>query len=76
MRQLLMAAAAVTMCAGLLASVPAKAEYNFGPIRNGNQCWKAAPGHGRDGFGAWNACPAAARAAVPAGRTRIRNANR
>ena len=57
MRHFLIVTAATAALAALLASAPAKAEYNYGPIQNAGQCWKPAMFHGRDGFGSWGACP-------------------
>ena len=66
MRHFLITAAAMTAFAALLASVPARADVNYGPKQNGNQCWKSAPGNDREGrFGFWSACPQTASVAVP-----------
>jgi hypothetical protein len=40
-----------------LASAPAKADHNPGPVRNGNQCWYNANKRHSD-FGYWAPCPA------------------
>ena len=59
---------------GLFATAPARADYNYGPAKNGTQCWKSAPGWtGSNGgmYGYWEACPAPAAAAVT-GSKRIR----
>lgn len=40
-----------------LATDPAKADHNPGPVRNGNQCWYNANKRHAD-FGYWAACPA------------------
>ncbi len=46
------------------AAAPASAEMNYGPVKNGNQCWKGSPNHtaGSNGgtWGYWDACPTAA----------------
>jgi hypothetical protein len=60
----LMIAAATIAFGAMLASAPANAEYNYGPIQNGSQCWTAAQAQGRDGFGAWGTC--AQKASTPA----------
>jgi hypothetical protein len=39
MREFMISTAAMTAFTVLLASAPAKADHNFGPIQNGNQCW-------------------------------------
>lgn len=56
MRHFLTVTAATAAFVALLASVPAKADYNYGPTQNAGQCWKPAMFHGRDGFGSWGAC--------------------
>jgi hypothetical protein len=40
-------------------SVAAKADFNFGPERSGNQCWVRSTSNGRvnDGYGYWAECP-------------------
>jgi len=53
MRYFIISAAAFV---ALVASVPAKADYNFGAMQNAGQCWKSSPGH-KEGFGYWGACP-------------------
>jgi hypothetical protein len=51
-------AAAVALA---IATIPASADHNAGPMRNGGQCWHASPGpHANTGFGYWEPCPAAA----------------
>jgi len=64
MRKFIISAAALTAFAALLGSAPAKADYHFGGIRNGNQCWSGSMTHGRDGFGFWSACPQTASVAT------------
>jgi hypothetical protein len=52
--------AAVALAAAL-SSVAAKAEYNYGPVKEGKMCWKTSQSSsaGVD-FGYWATCPAAA----------------
>jgi hypothetical protein len=46
-----------------MAPTSARAEYNFGPMKTGTQCYKmAANGWNNQGFGFWNSCPAPAAA--------------
>jgi hypothetical protein len=66
MKQFSYALAAVAVAA-LFASAPAKAEYNYGPTKNGAQCWTTSPNHsGSNGatWGYWGACPATASVAI------------
>jgi hypothetical protein len=61
-------AAAITLAA-TLSSVTAKAEYYFGPLQNGSQCWNklTTSGFTNAGWGYWGACPqAASTTAAPA----------
>ncbi len=62
MRKFIISAAAMTAFAALLAQAPAKADYNFGPIQNGGQCWKDSTSS--KFFGYWSACPQPASVAV------------
>jgi len=66
MRQFTISAAAATVFAALLASVPAQADtLGGGPKQVGNQCFKFSVGQERDGrFGSWGACPQTASVAV------------
>ena len=48
--------AAAFAIAALMSSAPALAEYNYGPVKNGNQCWKDYTGRKAE-FGYWTACP-------------------
>jgi hypothetical protein len=51
-------AAAVALA---IATIPASADHNAGPMRNGNQCWHASSGpNATTGFGYWEPCPASA----------------
>jgi hypothetical protein len=65
-----LAAAAATMAFAVVAasSVGAKAEYYYGPIQNGNQCWvkRIENGAGNVGWGYWTECPKPASTAVEA----------
>ena len=66
MRQFTISAAAATVFAALLASVPAQADTLGGAsAKNGNQCFSYSVGQQRDGrFGYWGACPQTASVAV------------
>lgn len=77
MREFTLSAAALTVLAIALASAPANAERNWGPIRNGNQCWNASFGHGANNAGTWGywaACPEAAAVTVAPRRHRRHSA--
>ena len=79
MRQFTISAAAATVFAALLASVPAQAEQlGGGPNKAGNQCFKFSTGQERDArFGSWGACPQAASTAIaPRNTRRGRSASR
>jgi hypothetical protein len=43
----------------MLSSVAAKADFHYGPVQSGNQCWTktTSNGRGNDGFGYWAECP-------------------
>jgi hypothetical protein len=65
MRGFAMTIAAVSMLAA--GAVSAQADVNYGPAKQGNQCWNASPSsgsHTANGFGYWGACPAPASASV------------
>jgi hypothetical protein len=71
--------------AALLASAPVNAAENYGPSKQGNQCFHPSIGAGKDlSFGTWSACPqpAAATSNAPgnnnttSGRRRGRAASR
>ena len=68
--------AAAAFALATVVSAPAMAELNYGPIKNGNQCWNAAANHsGSNGstWGYWGACPqAASTAAAPVARLHVR----
>ena len=63
MKKLIACATAAFAFAALLSSVPAKADVNYGAVKNGSMCWKNAPARASD-FGFWAACPATASAIV------------
>jgi hypothetical protein len=60
------ASAAAIVLATTLSSVAAKADFNYGPVQNGNQCWtrSMSNGHINGGFGYWAECPKPASTAV------------
>ena len=60
------AIAAAIALAATLSSVAAKADFHYGPIQNGNQCWnpRMTSGLGSTGFGYWSECPKPASATV------------
>jgi hypothetical protein len=68
MRGITLSAAALALAA-MFASAPANAEYMYGPVKNGNQCWIGAQSawgtFGGGTFGYWGPCaqPAAVAAA-------------
>jgi hypothetical protein len=41
--EFMISAAVMATFAVLLASAPAKADFNYGPVQNANQCWKNSP---------------------------------
>jgi hypothetical protein len=53
--RIIVSTAVAIVLAAMLSAAPAKAEYNYGPAQNGNQCWKVSASS-RD-FGYWSACP-------------------
>jgi hypothetical protein len=59
--------------ASVVATVPASAEQNSGPLQQNGKCWKysfgAAGGSGGHGFGYWDAC------AQPAGLSVVHTAS-
>ncbi len=55
-RPLTISAATMMLFALSLASAPAKADHNPGPVRNGNQCWYNTNKRHSD-FGYWATCP-------------------
>ena len=57
--------AALLIAATVVASAPAGAAENWGPNKNGTQCFTSAKGEGKDlQFGHWGACPQPASVAV------------
>jgi hypothetical protein len=60
------ALAAAIVLATSLSSVVAKADYHYGPLQQGNQCWNKtmSNGHTNGGFGYWAECPKPASATV------------
>jgi hypothetical protein len=65
MQRLIMTAAAVALLSGaIVAATSARAEMNYGPMKNGTQCYKASKTWGEMGYGYWTSCPN--QAAAPA----------
>jgi hypothetical protein len=56
--------AAAAALAATLTLGPANADYHFGPVQNGNQCWKSSGGGSAKDFGYWSACPQPASASA------------
>jgi hypothetical protein len=50
---------AAVVAMGAVLSTTAYAELNWGPDRNGNQCWKFSAKDSHNGYGYWETCPAA-----------------
>jgi hypothetical protein len=66
-RLTLTTAVAAMLFGGVLAGTPAKADHNYGPMKNGAQCYKgAANGWGSQGYGYWASCPGPAATGAPA----------
>ncbi len=67
MQRLIMTAAAAAMLSGaVMAATSAKAAQNYGPMKNGTQCYKmSGNGWNNQGYGYWAPCPGPA-AAAPA----------
>jgi hypothetical protein len=80
MRKFIISAAAMSVFAALQASSPAMAEYHFGPLQNGNQCWigtaygvvPGRPAGSSGGFGYWGTCPKPASATAAAAPRHLR----
>ena len=62
MKFTIVTAAALLMGAAL--STAANADINWGPDKNGKQCWKYSFGGGHNEYGYWDACPAPAATTV------------
>jgi len=75
MRQFTISAAAATVLAGLVASVPVQADNLNGQVtKRGNECFKFSTGNERDmRFGLWQACPQTASVAVAPRQRRHRS---
>jgi hypothetical protein len=60
------ALAAAIMLATALSPGAAKADFHYGPIQQGNQCWNklTASGFTNTGYGYWSECPKPASAPV------------
>jgi hypothetical protein len=58
MKLTIVTAAAVLTAAAL--STAANAEINWGPVKNGNQCWTYSFGSAHNEYGFWGPCPAPA----------------
>ena len=56
MQKFAITAAAMTAVVATLATSPASAERNPGPIKSGGQCWNNSRG-GSGEFGFWGTCP-------------------
>jgi uncharacterized membrane protein len=71
------AAAVLAISALVAASAPASAVENWGPSKNGSQCFKVASGESKDmQFGHWGDCPQTASAPVAAATTQHRRIHR
>jgi hypothetical protein len=59
MQRLIMTAATAAMfCGVVMTATSAKAEYNYGSMKNGAQCYKMSTnGWNNQGFGFWSSCP-------------------
>jgi hypothetical protein len=64
--------AAAIALATTFSSVAAKADFNFGPERNGNMCWNRHTSNGwiNAGYGYWSECPKPASTAATPRRVR------
>jgi hypothetical protein len=67
-------AAAITLAAAL-SPVVAKAEFHYGPVQQGNQCWNRQMSNGQvnTGWGYWSECPKPA--STPATPRRAKKTN-
>ncbi len=66
MREFTFSAAAMTVLAVLLASAPASADRNPGPLVQNGQCWHWSVNNAGNGghYGYWETCPQKAAAVV------------
>jgi hypothetical protein len=66
------ASAAAIALATVFSSVAAKAEFHYGPVQQGNQCWnrQMTNGQANTGWGYWSECPKPASTAVAPRRAR------
>jgi hypothetical protein len=67
MQKFMISCAAIAAAAALLTSVPTRAEFNYGPLQNGNQCFHPSPNstNSKD-FGYWKTCAQSASVSAPA----------
>jgi len=63
-RLTLTTAVAAMLLGGIMAGTPAKAEYNYGPVKNTSQCYTMSKNWGEMGFGTWGSCSGAAHPAA------------
>lgn len=76
MHKITISAAVMTALVAVLAAAPASAERNWGPVKQGAQCWNNSRG-GNSEFGFWGSCPQTASATTATTRQRHRaNASR
>jgi hypothetical protein len=66
---------AAIVLAATLSSVAAKAEYYYGPLQNGNQCWNKhmTNGFANSGYGYWGECPKPASTTTTTVTRRVRH---
>jgi hypothetical protein len=64
---------AALLVGATMAGTPALAEYNYGPVKNGSQCYKPSRTWGEMNFGYWTACEGSA--APAAGKATHHRAN-
>jgi hypothetical protein len=64
--------AAAAALATTLSSVAAKAEFYYGPVQQGNQCWNRQMSNGQvnTGWGYWAECPKTASTSATPRRAR------
>jgi hypothetical protein len=56
---------ATAMLGTAMAATTAKADINWGPMKNGSQCWKYSVNGYHFEYGYWDQCPAPAAAVTP-----------